>query len=70
MIIGGCMPQLERIRQQQRDGPEDKAREEKISCRRSGLKGANEWKNCEVSLWKINCVVERKGLPSAASGSQ
>lgn len=32
--------------------------------------GANEWKNGEVSLWKINSAVERKGLPSAAFGSQ
>lgn len=31
---------------------------------------ANEWKNGEVSLWKINSAVERKGLPSAAFGSQ
>lgn len=30
----------------------------------------NEWKNGEVSLWKINSAVERKGLPSAAAGSQ
>ena len=32
--------------------------------------GAIEWKNGEVSLWKINSVVERKGLPSTAAGSQ
>lgn len=31
---------------------------------------ANEWKNGEVSLWKINSAVERKGLPSTAFGSQ
>lgn len=30
----------------------------------------NEWKNGEVSLWKINSAVERKGLPSTAAGSQ
>lgn len=32
--------------------------------------GANEWKNGEVSLWKINSAVERKGLSSTAFGSQ
>lgn len=31
--------------------------------------GVNEWKNGEVSLWKINSAVERKGLPSTAFGS-
>lgn len=32
--------------------------------------GANDWKNGEVSLWKINSAVERKGLPSTDFGSQ
>ena len=32
--------------------------------------GASEWKNGEVSLWKINSAVEWKGLPSTVAGSQ
>lgn len=29
---------------------------------------ANEWKNGEVSRWKINSVVEREGLPPLLLG--
>lgn len=36
---------------------------EKCKSRWQPAGKSGEWKNGEVSLWKINSVVERKGLP-------
>lgn len=46
--------------------------EELRSCERLDEKARRrmEWKNGEVSLWKIHSVVERKGLPSTTAGRQ